>query len=588
MRLHLLNYVVMAVYMAALVVIGFWSSGSKSKDSRSFLLGGGKMPALALGISCLMAALSAFSLVMVPGEIFNHGLSFWVLGLITPIFTLVTVRFFIPFYFKLGSYTPYEYLEYRYSAKVRSLVAGLGIYTRLIYLGMVLYSTSKIFEGAAGWPPWISILVIGGFALVFAAVGGLKAVVWTDVLQFIVLVGGLFCIIGFLVAKIDGGIVTAVTCPFQNGHGLANFSDRSFFTGSPYSRLCFWLLLLGYFLTPVSTMCSDQMTIQRLIASGSVKNAVKTQTVNAMLTIPTEIILWFIGLAVFTFFFQHPELPKQEGDTALFFFISTQLPTPIPGLVLSGMMAAVISTLNAVFNGMATVYLKEFHVRYFRPGLPEERQVRVARIATAVIGLLAIALGLLIIYSAKWLRQSVVEASTIFKALEIIVMPAFLFAILSKRASTTLVWVTAGLMWGVKVGTLTWYTLSTAAVAHWEPGMPMGWGGPVRPYAGIAFVALGIVLAWLWCVHRARRRTAFTLMLCSMISFGYAAGLLLWSLFSNTLIKDVPRSLSFQWGGLPLTILYVTMGLLWCRFGPPQPKEKYQGLTLFDSGEVVK
>ncbi len=582
-----IDYIILAIYIAVLCVIS-WIFRRVKKDSQDFFLAGRSLGVIPIGLSVMVTTFSAVNYLAMPGEIASQGL--YMLASLPAFFLAAwpVAKYWMPRFLEMRPVSVYAFLEERFDGKVRLLCAVLFLAWRLFWMAVALYASCKIMHLLTGMDLLWLLLLCSIVATAYSSIGGMKAVVWTDVLQFIVLVGGLFCIIGFLIAKIDGGIVTAVTCPFRNGHGLANFSDHSFFTGSPYSRLCFWLLLLGYFLTPVSTMCSDQMTIQRLIASGSVKNAVKTQTVNAMLTIPTEIILWFIGLAVFTFFFQHPELPKQEGDTALFFFISTQLPTPIPGLVLSGMMAAVISTLNAVFNGMATVYLKEFHVRYFRPGLPEERQVRVARIATAVIGLLAIALGLLIIYSAKWLRQSVVEASTIFKALEIIVMPAFLFAILSKRASTTLVWVTAGLMWGVKVGTLTWYTLSTAAVAHWEPGMPMGWGGPVRPYAGIAFVALGIVLAWLWRVCRARRRTAFTLMLCSMISFGYAAGLLLWSLFSNTLIKDVPRSLSFQWGGLPLTILYVTMGLLWCRFGPPQPKEKYQGLTLFDSGEVVK
>ncbi len=584
MSLTWYDYAVMALYFIALVTVGtVCSLRGEKRDAKSFLLGSGKMPVFALGISCLMAALSAFSLVMVPGEIFNHGLGFWILYLIGPVFTLVAARVFMPFYFKLGSYTPFEYLEYRYSPAVRALVAGLTIYVRLVYLGMVLFSTSKIFEGAAGWPPWVSIVLIGGFALVFTTVGGLKAVVWTDVMQFVVLIGGLFCILGFLFYKIDGGFFGAVNCAFSNGRGLDVFADPGFYSGNPYVRLCFWLLLWGQFMSPISTMVSDQMTVQRLIASGSLRNAMKTQFVNTCLTIPTVVILWIIGLSVFAFYFQHPEITKPSGDTALFVFISTQLPPAVPGLVISAMMAAVISTVNAVFNSMATVYLKEFHVRYFAPQTDEVKQVKIARIATVVIGTLSIALGLLIVYSASWLKQSVVEASTLFHIFELVILPAFVFAILSRRASTTLVWVTAGLLWGCKVGTLCWYTLSTAAKNAWKPGMDLGWAGPIKPYWGIGMLIAGIVLLLLWwIVSKKSRRISFCFMLSGWLCIGCSVSVLLWSIFSNIYAVKEPQALSFQWGGVPITFLYILIGVLWLKFGPEQPKEKYQGLTLFD------
>jgi Na+/pantothenate symporter len=135
--LSISDYVVMAGYLVGLVVIGFFCSSSK-KDSKAYLLGGGKMPYFALGISCLMAALSAFSLVMVPGEIFNHGLSYWVLGLLTPLFTVVTCSIFMRFYFKIGAFTPFEYLERRYSPEIRTLVASLTIYLDHLQKGFFL------------------------------------------------------------------------------------------------------------------------------------------------------------------------------------------------------------------------------------------------------------------------------------------------------------------------------------------------------------------------------------------------------------------------------------------------------------------
>ncbi len=588
--LQLSDYAVMAAYLIGLAVIGTVCSGTK-KNTRDYLLGGGRMPWFALGISCLMAALSAFSLVMVPGEIFSNGLNFWVLGLIAPLFTLVTCRIFMKFYFKLGSFTPFEYLEYRYDAGVRSLIAGLTLYLRLIYLGMVLFSTSKVFEGAAGWPPWLSIPLVGVVAILFTTTGGLKAVVWTDVMQFVVLVGGLFCILGFLFYKIDGGMFGAVSYAFTHGRGLDRFAEADFYGLDPYVRLSFWLLLLGQFMSPVTVMASDQMTVQRLLASGSYERAQKTQLVNTLLTIPTILILWLIGLSVFTFFAQNPEFRPAGGDTALFNFISTQLPSPIPGLVLAGMMAAVISTLNAVFNSLATIYIKEFHLRYFNPALSEIGQVKLSRIATVTVGLLALVLGLTVSLSASWLRQSVVEASTIFNAFDAIVIPAFLFAVLSKRASTKLVWVTAGLVWGIKTAVICWFFASTAAMRDLAPGGDPGWAGALDWRLTLYPLALALFFC-VWYLLRRRNpaswRHTVDLVLAAA-GIGFMLGILLWTVMSNWLLAPGEgRALSFQWVALPSIVSYVVLGAVWLIWGPVQPRRKYQGLTLFDPGEVLK
>ncbi len=589
-KLTVLDYTVMIGYLVALVVIGILCSGRK-KDTRDFLLGGGKMPWFALGISCLMAALSAFSLVMIPGEIYNHGLNFFIFSLITPIFTLVTCRIFMKFYFKLGSFTPFEYLEYRYDSTVRCLIAGLTIYLRMIYLGMVFFSTSKVFEGAAGWSPWLSIPLVGLISLIFTSSGGLKAVVWTDVMQFIVLVGGLFCILGFLFYKIDGGIIEGIACAFRNGHGFNDLAKPEFYLLGPYTRLSIWLLLLGSFMAPISVMASDQMTVQRLLASGSYEKAQKTQLSNTMLTIPTLIILFVIGLCVFTYFHQNPQFKPASGDTALFNFISLQLPSPLPGLVLAGMLAAVISTLNAVFNSLATVYCKEFHIRYINKSLDEKGQVRLSRIATILIGVLAIGLGLLISTTAGVLRQSVVEASTIFNAFEAIVIPAFVFAVLGKRASTVLVWFTAGIIWGIKLMLIGWFSASSYVMKTFKPGSDPSWAGAQN--LEIIFIPLffAVVLSIIFVVlkkSKPAKRHLVALLLASS-SIGATIGGIIWYIVSNSLLESGEgKALSFTWLGLPSIVSYIIIGWSWLKFGPEQPEEKYKGLTLFDSGEVIK
>ncbi|MBQ6473379.1 MAG: sodium/solute symporter [Victivallales bacterium] len=590
--LHTTDYLAIVAYLVAIVVIGVACSG-RQKDSRAYMLGGGRMPYLALGISCLMAALSAFSLVMVPGEIYNHGLTMFVLSLLYPVFTIFTCMVFMRFYFRLGAFTPFEYLERRYSPAVRTLMASMTIYLRLIYLGMVLFSTSKIFEGAAGWPSWLTILLCGGISIAFTSAGGLKAVVWTDVMQFVVLIGGLFCILGALFLKVDGGLFGCIAYAFQHGHGLSEFARADFYLLNPYVRLSFWLLLLGQFLSPITIMASDQMTVQRLLASGSYRNAVKTQVTNTCLTIPTVIILWTIGLLVFSYYHQH-HLEARSGDTALFQFIVTELPSPIPGLVIAGMLAAVISTLNSVFNSMATVYLKELHLRHINAALSEERQVAYTRVATIVIGALSCGLGLLIAYSADILRQSVVEASTIFNAFDAITIPAFVYAVLSRKAETLLVWVTAGLLWGLKFAMIAWYWLSTRDCNAWKDAVAkglaatdFGWAGPIRWSLALPWLGAGLAIFLLWLAFRKRLgRVTDTLgILAATLPLGVGMGLWVWAFFSNRCCQTQPGALSFTWLGLPIIVFNVIIGVVWLTCGKVQPREKWEGLTLFeDSG----
>ena len=600
-KLEVLDYAVMAAYFVAIALVGYFTASRKNKDTKSFLLGGGKMPYFALGISCLMAAVSAFSLVMVPGEIYNHGLDMMVFSLIYPLLTIIAVAVFIPFYLKLGSFTPFQYLERRYSPGVRTLASSLMLYLRLIYLGMVLFSTSKIFEGAAGWPCWVTILLCGSVSIIFTSSGGLKSVVWIDLLQFIVLVGGLFCILGALFIKVDGGLFGGIAYAFQHGHGLNRFTEADFYKISPYVRLSFWLLLWGQLMVPINIMATDQMTVQRLLASGSCKAALKTQAVNSFLTIPTVIILWVIGLLSFAFFHQNPtEMAMvKSGDTALFTFISNHLPPPLPGLVIAGMLAAVISTLNAVFNSMATVYVKEIHIRCVNTQLDEPGQVKLSRIATISIGVFACLSGLLINFSAAWLEQSVVEAQTIFGAFDVIAVPAFLFAVLSRRASTLCIWVACGVMWGLNFVATFWYFVSTRALKVWEaavkasPGTEVecGWGalGIDWRYA-IPFAAVGllVLIYWLICKRNDRGKLSLFIITLGSTLSGASIGVTIWALVSNHYCVNGPNALSFQWLGVPTNIAFIVLGIIWLNVGKVQPKEKYQGLTLFDNGEILE
>jgi SSS family transporter len=576
------DYGAMIIYLVAVILIGLWFSRGE-KNSEDYLLGGRKLPWMAVGISIVMSLLSTYSLVMIPGEVYKHGLSMWILSLLSPIFAVLAFVIFVRFYFKLNSFTPFEYLEYRFDGKVRMLIASIYAYTRILYLGMVLFATSKVFEGGAGWPAWLTIVTVGVIGVIYTVMGGMKAVVWTDVMQFFVLIIGVVAAVVVLCNNIDGGFFGAITYAFDNGRGLDRFGESSFYKVNPYVRLSFWLLLLGYIMGPLGTAASDQITIQRLLSTSSYKNAFKAQITASCLIIPFSLIIWFIGLAIYTYYSQTPDPRVTSGETAFFIFISTRLPSPLPGLFLAAMLAAAMSTLDSGINSLSAVWLKEFHQKIINPNPSGLTQVKISRISSAGVGIFSVLMALMLVFSAQWFEQTFVEVATIFGAIAVITFPAFMFAVFSKRASSQFIWLLAFFLWGMKSGMIVWYAVSKRCGVVWKEGEPLGFGGAISPLWILAPLALGVLILIIGEVSKKR-----WLVYPAMMPIGVTGAIGIWVVASNYLISETPQVLSFQWVGFPITISFLLFGLIGLRFCPVQPLKKYKGLTWATINEEIE
>jgi Na+/proline symporter len=300
-------------------------------------------------------------------------------------------------------------------------------------------------------------------------------------------------------------------------------------------------------------------------------------------------ILWFIGLAIFTYYSQNPDASVTSGDTAFFTFIATKLPTPVPGLIMAAMLAAVMSTLDSGINSLSAIWLKEFHMPYINSDLSDEKQVKVLRIATTLIGVFAVGVGILITQSSNWLGQTVVESATIFHAFEVIVLPAFLYAVLSKRANSILIWIIASLLWGMKFAMLTWYVITKKAAKDWVEGTPRGLAGPIESewviYPLLAFAVM--VLFWMWR-RKVTGEKCLVTFAASLFPLGYATGTFLWYIFSNMSSIEGPLELSFQWVGFPVTVAFIVLGIIGLKFSKVQPEKKYKGLTLSTLDEAIE
>lgn len=570
-QLSPIDLMAMGIYLIAVIALGLFFS-RKEKTTEDYLLGGRNMPWLAVGISCLMSLLSTYSLVMVPGEIYNHGLSLWMLNLIYPLLSVGAVFLFIRFYFRINAFTPFEYLERRYNKSIRALISIIYLWARLLYLAMVLYATSKVFEGGAGWPAWATILGVGIIGIIYTVMGGMKAVIWTDVLQFFVLVGGLAVAVIILCYHVDGGFIGAISYALDHGRGPTEYANPQFYTLDPYMRLTFWLILFHLITQALFNAGADQITVQRLLSTKSYQDAKKSVFTQACLSLPFTMILWFIGLAIFSFYSQHPDPQVTSGDTAFFTFVSTMLPPPIPGLILAAMLAAVMSTLDSGMNSLSAVWVKEIHLKFINPETSEKDQVRLSKWATAGVGVFTIGMGTIIATTSETLNQSVVEAVVVFGALGVVILPAFLLAVTSERITSKAIWLLAPLCWGMNFGTVTWYITSKRGLT-----------GPVSATWVICSLSCIILFFTIGALRRMKGGKKTLWIALSLFPTGYTAVMIGWYIISHT--HPDGGILSFKWVGIPGFFTFMILGYLSTLFTARVDPVKYQGLTLWTMKE---
>lgn len=566
-----INYLTIIIYMGAIVGMGYWFS-RRENTSDEYLLGGRKIPWWAVGISYYMSLASTISLVMVPGEIYNNGLSLFVLSILFPITVLLGFFLCVRFFFKLKSFTPFEYLERRYDSRVRLVVSLIYFWIRIAYISMVLFASAKVFEGAAGWSVWMTIPLVAIIGIVYTVLGGIRAVIWTDVFQFVALFGGLAVAIIICTSLVDGGVMGVLSYSFEHGRGPERFAEADFYHFDPYIRLCFWFILLSTIMDSIFYPCADQITIQRLLSTGSYKEAKKAAYMNSFLEIPLTLMLWFVGLAIFTYYSQNVDPRVTSGDGALFTFISTKMPTPLPGLMLAAMLAAAMSTLDSGMNSLSTVVLKDFYLKYLNPSATEEKQVKLARILTIAIGAFAIVVALSIAGVASNLGETVAEAFAIWGSFQVLLAPAFFITVTSRKITSFGIWLGLFTGIGVNSGMITWYLKSQS-----------GWIGAISHNWILIPLSVGVLSLVLTIVLKSRgSNQAFRVLVVAVCALGYTLSTGLWYYYGR--FTD-GGELSFQWVTFPGAFAFFVVGYSSMLFIKAPDKEKHEGLTLWSIGK---
>jgi len=393
-----LDYTVLAIYLAVMVGVGVYFSRRES-TTEEFFLAGRKIPWWAAGLSIFGTQLSAITFMAIPATSFGSDWTRFV-GSMCLLPVLVMVIFcFLPFFRRLNITTAYEYLEARFSLPVRLSGSALFILFQLGRMGIVLLLPAIALSAVTGIDTYVCIGLMGLLATVYTTLGGISAVIWTDVLQVVVLIGGaLLCLV---VAVQDSGGVSAAIDVAQAADKFHMFDWRWSTTD-----MVGWVLIVGFLFTNMVSYTTDQTVIQRYLTTRDERSAARSLWLNLAITIPTGLLFFGLGTALFVYYAGHPleqaQLPSKV-DQLVPWFVVTHLPAGVAGVVVAGIFAAAMSSLDSSMNSITTAVVNDF-VERFRPGKDGAARLRLAKRMTIALGVIGTTAAMILAtYEIKYL-----------------------------------------------------------------------------------------------------------------------------------------------------------------------------------------
>lgn len=444
----LANWVIVAGYIVGISVIGslFYRKRTSASD---YFLGGRKMRVIPVAISLVAADMSAISYMGTPAWTYEHNfelfLSVFVMILVAPIVMYI----FMPFYSRFKFFTGYEYLERRFDLKTRLLGAILFLLTRGSHVAIVIYAPSVVLSLLTGIPLVSCILLIGIFTTFYTTLGGMKAVIWTDVIQFSILITGICTVLWLSLSRIPGGLHTAYQLASDHGRfHMFNWSTN------PYELTTVWSTILGGGTMVLSTLGTDQAYLQRYFANQSLSEERRSLLLDVLIALPVTGLLYLLGTVLYVFYQFHPNrlaaLPTQ--DVILPFFVVHELEGILPGLIIASIFAASMAVVSAGINSLTTVTTVDFYQRLLSP-LKPANTVLVGRLGTIGWGAIATTAALF----AHRLGPLINAFSIINAFLGGPILGLFLLGMLSQRAKATAT--TTGAVVGlILVSLVAWFT----------------------------------------------------------------------------------------------------------------------------------
>jgi len=471
-----LDLAIVVLSLVGLVVLAGWLA-RRQRDTADYYLGGGRLPAWALGLSLAANQVSAISLIGAPAFVAlrpGGGLGWLQYELAVPLAMAVLVVWGVPYLRRATGAEVYSVVEERLGRGARRLLAAFFLVGRGLGAGVVLYASSLVVDACTAWGFFTSLLIVGAVAVVYTALGGLVADVFSDVLQFGLLWGATLVVTIVLAVRLGGrgllaGIDPARLVVLDLGHhGLGD--------GATFA---FWPMLIGGFFLYVSYYGCDQTQAQRILAAADAGEARRALTVASLVRFPLVLTYCTFGLMLAAFLAATPDFARslagRPPDALVPQFLVSYLPAGVVGVVVAGILAAALSSIDSALNSLSAVTVEEFQP----PSLRDDpvRQLRWARGATVAWGVAATAAAWFFSRSGE---TSIELVNRVGSALYGPVLAVFVLAWRSRRADG----------WSVVAGAVAGL-LANLALAAWAPGVSWLWWNVV---GCLVTLVVGVIL----------------------------------------------------------------------------------------------
>ncbi|XP_051581128.1 solute carrier family 5 member 6a isoform X1 [Myxocyprinus asiaticus] len=462
MHFSTVDYVIFVVLLVASAGIGLYYafSGGCQRTTQEFLLADRSMRCLPVSLSLLATFQSAVAILGAPSEIYTHGTQYWFLGCSYFLGLLIPAHIFIPVFYRLRLSSAYQYLELRFSKSVRICGTLTFIFQMVIYMGVVLYAPALALNAVTGFDLWGAVLAMGLVCTLYTALGGLKAVIWTDVFQTIVMFAGQLAVI--IVGTHQAGGIAEVWRKAQNGSRISGLDLNP----DPLERHTFWTLGVGGVFLMLALYGVNQAQVQRYLSSRTEKEAI----MSCYAVFPCQQIVLALGCLMGLVMYARygEESPLDQGyvttndQMVLYFVMDVLRDLPgLPGLFVACLFSGALSTISSAFNSLATVTMEDL-IKPHVPAMTEARATLLSKLLALAYGLVCLAMA----YIASLMGSVLQAALSIFGMVGGPLLGLFCLGMFFPWANSTgaLVGLAAGLVMAFWIGIGSFVSKMSASV----------------------------------------------------------------------------------------------------------------------------
>lgn len=456
------DWSIIIVYLGGMIGLSvYWGRGQSSQED--YYVGGRKLPWWAVGVSTMATQTSAISFISIPAFVAlkpGGGLTWLQYEMAVPLAIILVMALLIPFFRKLELISVYEYLELRFDPSVRSLMSAVFLISRALATGVGVYASAIVLSVCLSTPLWSTILIIGVVTIIYDTIGGITAVVYSDVIQMVILLGGLVLCIIYAAINVGGFDTILSSFPAER------WNTVDFSTGlGDGSTTPFWGFLIGGLFLYISYYGTDQSQVQRELSAGSLDDTKRSLAFNGLARFPLTVLYIFLGLAVGAAYMQSPELraavPTDHLDYLVPQFILQHLPAGMRAVLFAAILAAAMSSLDSALNSLSASTLRDFIER--GRDLSQQRILLLSKLTTVMWGLIITGFAFLVGNISETVVEGINKIGSAFYGP---ILASFLTGVLSKRANATGVFV--GVLAGVGFNLFLWLALSEIYWMWWN------------------------------------------------------------------------------------------------------------------------